>query len=102
MREMRQIRQPNHFGTRDHVQGIRLVHYGLFRQDETTDRGDHQTDAYGHDNGAGGVLSDSGSGFVIDSRRVICATGFRRNDRLVYSICQQRTCIQHHLRPEVG
>jgi hypothetical protein len=53
MREMRQIRQQDHFGTRDHVQGIRLVHYGLLRQDETTDRGQHQTDAYGYDNGAG-------------------------------------------------
>ena len=53
MHKMRQIRQPNHFGTRDHVQGIRLVHYGLLRQDETADRGDQQTDAYGHDDGAG-------------------------------------------------
>jgi len=51
MREMRQIRQPDHFGTRNHVQGIRLVHYGLLRQDETADRGNDQTDAYGNDAG---------------------------------------------------
>lgn len=53
MREMRQVRQPNHFGTCNHVQGIRLVHYGLFGQDETADRGDHQTNAHGHNDGAG-------------------------------------------------
>jgi hypothetical protein len=51
MREMRQIRQPDHFGTRNHVQGIRLVHYGLLRQDETADRGNGQTDTHGNDNG---------------------------------------------------
>jgi hypothetical protein len=51
MREMRQIRQPDHFGTRNHVQGIRLVHYGLLRQDETADRGNCQTDTHGNDNG---------------------------------------------------
>jgi hypothetical protein len=51
MREMRQIRQPDHFGTRNHVQGIRLVHYGLLRQDETPDRGNCQTDTHGNDNG---------------------------------------------------
>jgi len=102
MHKMRQIRQPDHFGTRDHVQGIRLVHYGLLRQDETTDRGDRQTDTYGHNNGACRVVRNSRSGFVSDSRRVICATGFRRNDQLVYSIYRQRTCIQHHFKPEVG
>lgn len=51
MREMWQIRQPDHFGTRNHVQGIRLVHYGLLRQDETADRGNYQTDTHGNDAG---------------------------------------------------
>ena len=97
---MRQNRQPDHFGTRNHVQGIRLVHYGLLRQDETADRGNCQTDTHGND--GGWFVGDSGSGCAIDAPRVTCATGFRRNDQLVYSICQQRTCIQHHLRPEVG
>ena len=102
MHKMRQIRQPNHFGTRDHVQGIRLVYYGLLRQDETTDRGNQQTDTHGNDNGADRVVRNSRSGFVIDTRCVTCATGFRRNDQLVDSICQQRARVQHHFRPEVG
>jgi hypothetical protein len=52
MRKMRQFRLADHFGARDHVQGIRLVHYGLLGQDETADRGDYQTNSYGND-GAG-------------------------------------------------
>jgi len=49
---MRQIRQPDYFGTCYHVQGIRLVHYGLFRQDETADRRHLKTNTYSNDNGA--------------------------------------------------
>jgi len=52
MREMRQIRQPDYFGTRDHVQGIRLVYHGLLRQDETADRRHIETDTDRNDDGA--------------------------------------------------
>jgi hypothetical protein len=52
MLKMRQIRQSDYFGTRHHVQGIRLVYHGLFRQDEAADRRNIKTNTHGHGNSA--------------------------------------------------
>lgn len=92
---MRQIRQSDYFGTRDHVQGIRLVYHGLFGQDEAAHRRNIKTNTHGHDNSAGWLIYRRGSAcFVVAGSGIPCATGLRRSFQLFNSIDQQHTRIQ--------
>lgn len=101
MLKMRQVCQPDYFGARDHVQGIRLVHHGLFGQDETANGGISQTDTHSHNNSTIRVVNNS-SRFITGSSRVACATGVRGNHQCFDSFDRQRTCIHDALKLKIS
>lgn len=98
MREVRQIRQPDHFSARHHVQGIRLVYHRLFGQDETADRRHIKTDADRNDHSAIRVVgigrSPSDDLYVVAGNRNHY-TVFRRDDQFLDVLYRQRTRIRH-------
>jgi hypothetical protein len=102
MLKMRQVRQPDYFGARHHVQGIRLVYHGLFRQDEAADRRNIKTNTHGHDNSPIWFISHPVSvSFVVAGSSISFTTGLWRSFQLFYSIDQQHTCIQYKFKLKV-
>ena len=102
---MRQVRQPDHFGTRNHVQGVRLVHHGLFRQDETANGRHVKTNTDRHNDGTLRVFGIGRSS--SDNIRTVAGSRIRytiivsRDFQLLWPFNRQRTRIRHKLKFEV-
>jgi hypothetical protein len=102
MREVRQIRRTDYLGAGDHVQGIRLVYHGLFRQDEAADRRHIETDTDDNDDSTFRFVCDrSSAGDDVHTITGSHVNRHGRNLRCRYRIIRQRTGIRHTVQLKV-
>lgn len=100
MREVRKIRRTDYLGAGDHVQGIRLVYHGLFRQDEAADRRHIETNTDDNDDSTlRFVCNRSSAGDDVHTIAGSCVSCHRRNLRC--RIIRQRTGIRHTVQLKV-
>ncbi|MEY4527629.1 MAG: hypothetical protein RL768_1348 [Nitrospirota bacterium] len=100
MREVRQVRRPDYLGAGDHVQGIRLVYHGLFRQDEAADRRHIETDD-NDDSTLRFACDRSSAGDDVHTIAGSRVNRHGRNFRCRYRIIRQRTGIRHTVQLKV-